>query len=300
MAEINNVKAGCGGADVMAGESVTHRLDDLAKKALKVRSNTQDSATATPAGYLPAERAMLRLVMSLQGGNAQSRLVSKLGVELDTKSKESHKPSPVRAADQQVQSLTHHADSVPVPVALASKDSSGIFISSQGRHVESSKETGALQVEKNNESNQLDRPSSEADKWQDQLAARENIRPQMTHTQPLNVEHAAKDLKSGNTRMPANMLANAASDSAVNKSPANGRLTYTFSDWGKGHQVNVQMSAHNGTAVVLNPSDSLVQQRLADHSEHNHQGQPEWVFHDEQEQQQSQQQQQPNPDEEQA
>ncbi|WP_380178187.1 hypothetical protein [Kalamiella sp. sgz302252] len=55
------------------------------------------------------------------------------------------------------------------------------------------------------------------------------------------------------------------------------KLTYAFSDWGKGLQVEVQLS-DNKLPHRLTPSDGLVQQRLADYEGGNRQKQPEWVF----------------------
>lgn len=60
------------------------------------------------------------------------------------------------------------------------------------------------------------------------------------------------------------------------------KLTYAFSAWGKGHQVNIQLSTHSAAPMVLQPSDGLVHQRLADHAGQERQGHPAWVFSDEQ------------------
>lgn len=68
---------------------------------------------------------------------------------------------------------------------------------------------------------------------------------------------------------------------------ASSNLTYNFSKWGSGHQVNVQLAAQHGIPLVLNPSDNLVQERLADQGTQDDRGQPRWIFRDEQEQQQS-------------
>lgn len=68
---------------------------------------------------------------------------------------------------------------------------------------------------------------------------------------------------------------------------ASSNLTYNFSEWGNGHRVNVQIAAQHGMPLVLNPSDNLVQERLADQGSQDDRGQPLWIFPDEQEQQQS-------------
>lgn len=68
---------------------------------------------------------------------------------------------------------------------------------------------------------------------------------------------------------------------------ASSNLTYNFSEWGSGHRVNVQFTTHHGMPLVLNPSDKLVQDRLADQGGQDGRGQPLWIFEDEQEQQQS-------------
>lgn len=58
----------------------------------------------------------------------------------------------------------------------------------------------------------------------------------------------------------------------------NNKLTYAFSEWGKGHQVNIHLASNNAAPMVLQPSDPLVHQRLSDHAGEQKQGQPEWVF----------------------
>lgn len=79
-----------------------------------------------------------------------------------------------------------------------------------------------------------------------------------------------------------------AADRVSAKASANvSNLTYNFSEWGNGHRVNVQLTAQHGMPLVLNPSDNLVQERLADQGRQDERGQPLWVFQDEQEQQQS-------------
>lgn len=321
MATVNNIKAGNEAAFLTAGESVTHRLDDIAKKELKNRSKTQATTAAVLPGYLGVERTMQRLVTSLQGGSAQhsqnklnSTSPAAVFGKIDradipdasdaTESTGKRKLVQTRAVSQPIMPLAYKTDNAPLPGVLISKDSSGVMLSSKERHSENIKEAGVLRAEKNNEVGPDIAPSYETEKLHEQFSARENIRPQIVNTAPHNAEHAVKDLKPGktvsHTRIPTSMLANAASDEAVNKLPTNSRLTYTFSDWGKGHQVNVQMAAHNGTPLTLSPSDSLVQQRLADHSEHHHQGNPEWVFQDEQEKQHSGKQHQSHQDEEQV
>lgn len=74
----------------------------------------------------------------------------------------------------------------------------------------------------------------------------------------------------------------------LNSAPAEttegSKLTYRFTDWGEGRQVNIQLGGHNKTPHVLQPSDTLVHQRLTD-SEGQPQGEKEWVFSDDQEQQ---------------
>ena len=323
MAAVNNINAGNEAAFVTAGESVTSRLDDIAKKVLKGRSKTQDTAAALPPGYLPAERSMQRLAMSLQGGSAkhsQNQVRSVLpaltaegvGPAGVLEGGENRKPARTSAVGPSAKNLARYEHNPVLPTALptvlptvlASKDSSGVIISSPERHVKSNKEAGTQQPTKDNEMKPHGIPSSESDRPHEQLSARENIRPHLVNTHLPNAEHTAKDINPGKTlshaRMSSDLLASAASEHPANKTQASGRLTYTFSDWGRGHQVNVQMAAHNGTPVVLHPSDSLVQQRLADHSEHHHQGNPEWVFQDEQEKQHPGQHRQSDADEEQA
>lgn len=333
MATINNIKASNEAAFVTAGESVTNRLDDIAKKELKNRSKTLATLAAVAPGYVPVERTMEQLVMSPQGGNGQhsenklistsatavfgklnhtgisdttgtSRTAGIISTAGTTESRDKRKLVQTRAVRQPTMPLAYKANSIPLPNILASKDSSGVMFSSKERHSENIKETGVIRAEKNNEVKPDTSPSYEAEKPHEQIYGRENIRPQIANTGLYNAENAVKELTPGksvsHTRVPTSMLKNTASDEAVNKSPANSRLTYTFSDWGKGHQVNVQMAAHSGTPVVLSPSDSLVQQRLADHSEHHHQGNPEWVFQDDEEKQHSGKQQQSHQDKDQA
>ena len=60
------------------------------------------------------------------------------------------------------------------------------------------------------------------------------------------------------------------------------KLTYVFSDWGKGHLVNVSLASNNNP-IILDPSDWLVHQRFTDQNEQNKHKQPDWVFQDEQE-----------------
>lgn len=73
---------------------------------------------------------------------------------------------------------------------------------------------------------------------------------------------------------------------AESQTKEKGMLTYTFSEWGKKHQVNIQLPVMQSSPVVLQPSDALVHQRLTDYSsgQQQQQGQPEWVFQDEDEQ----------------
>ena len=69
---------------------------------------------------------------------------------------------------------------------------------------------------------------------------------------------------------------------ALNESSSESQLLYAFSDWGDGHQVNVQLGGHAKTPHVLHVSDPLVHQRLADY-EGQGQAEPEWVFYEEEE-----------------
>ena len=68
----------------------------------------------------------------------------------------------------------------------------------------------------------------------------------------------------------------------LNESSSESQLLYAFSDWGDGHQVNVQLGGHAKTPHVLHVSDPLVHQRLADY-EGQGQAEPEWVFYEEEE-----------------
>lgn len=60
------------------------------------------------------------------------------------------------------------------------------------------------------------------------------------------------------------------------------KLTYVFSDWGKGHLVNISLPIDN-KPIILEPSDELVHQRFTDQNDQNEHKQPDWVFQDEQE-----------------
>lgn len=72
---------------------------------------------------------------------------------------------------------------------------------------------------------------------------------------------------------------------AAAEPPSGSKLVYRFAEWGDGHQVNVQLGGQAKAPHVLQVSDTLVHQRLAEYGDQNQgQGDPEWVFSDEQEQ----------------
>ncbi|MGG2140568.1 hypothetical protein [Symbiopectobacterium sp. RP] len=87
----------------------------------------------------------------------------------------------------------------------------------------------------------------------------------------------------GRQPLPSEAILRNIGNAALNETASENQLLYRFSDWGDGHQVNVLISAHAKAPHVLQVSDPLVHQRLADY-EGQGQGDPEWVFSEEDEQ----------------
>lgn len=83
---------------------------------------------------------------------------------------------------------------------------------------------------------------------------------------------------------PADVMAARVMNAAPAETTSDSKMVYRFSDWGDGHQVSVQLGGQaKAVPHMLQASDPLVHQRLADY-EGQGQGEPEWVFSDEQEQ----------------
>ncbi|MBG6245647.1 hypothetical protein CS369_14225 [Candidatus Symbiopectobacterium sp. 'North America'] len=87
----------------------------------------------------------------------------------------------------------------------------------------------------------------------------------------------------GRQPLPSEAILRNIGNAALNETASENQLLYRFSDWGDGHQVNVLIGAHAKAPHVLQVSDPLVHQRLADY-EGQGQGDPEWVFSEEDEQ----------------
>ncbi|MCW2477122.1 MULTISPECIES: hypothetical protein [unclassified Symbiopectobacterium] len=87
----------------------------------------------------------------------------------------------------------------------------------------------------------------------------------------------------GRQTLPSEAMLRNLGNAALNETTSESQLLYRFSDWGDGHQVNVLLGGHAKAPHVLHVSDPLVHQRLADY-EGQGQGDPEWVFSEEDEQ----------------
>lgn len=83
--------------------------------------------------------------------------------------------------------------------------------------------------------------------------------------------------------LPSEAILRNIGNAALNETASESQLLYRFSDWGDGHQVNVLVGGHAKAPHVLQVSDPLVHQRLADY-EGQGQSDPEWVFSEEDEQ----------------
>lgn len=81
--------------------------------------------------------------------------------------------------------------------------------------------------------------------------------------------------------LPSEAILRNIGNAALNETAAESQLLYRFSDWGDDHQVNVLVGGHAKAPHVLQVSDPLVHQRLADYEG---QSDPEWVFSEEDEQ----------------
>ncbi|WP_440864936.1 SpaN/EivJ family type III secretion system needle length determinant [Symbiopectobacterium purcellii] len=87
----------------------------------------------------------------------------------------------------------------------------------------------------------------------------------------------------GRQPLPSEAILRNIGNTALNEAASEGQLLYRFSDWGDGHQVNVLLGGHAKAPHVLQVSDPLVHQRLADY-EGQGQSDPEWVFSEDDEQ----------------
>jgi len=325
MATVNSVKTTDSSLQKNAGEVVSKSLDDIVKRKLKDRASKKDVLPVLQHVDLPTQRELREASLPLQGGKlteirvnqthnlALSRIL-RLPESADTiqknndiavtetgKNKTSTAPGhdrfminpgqkklPDSAADRS-DTLKIANGTSPNPAQLHLASSLKKVDADENRVMQEahdSKKFPVREIPLHQLSANTSAPSQQV-----------NNPEQATVFKPMNM---AKNEASWGRLVETSRVADNSSE--VKEGAGNSKLTYTFSDWGKGHQVNVQISSNQGTPNILHPSDPLVHQRLSDHSGQHHgqnHRQPEWVFHDEHEQSQRAHK-QPQPDEEQT
>lgn len=332
MATINSVKPTNRNFKETTSESVTKSLDDIVNKKMKERTNATTVLPVLQHVDLPPQPEVREASLSQQGGalaeirakqvhnpvhnpvlsgvlrlqeKADTNLKSNGITVMETEKRKTptgplHDQIMVNPAQKKLlQSVTDRSDAMKIANVTSLNPSLVHLASSSQRDDPVAKKVEAA------ENRVMPEPGDrkghpERENLLHQLSGNTSVLSQRVNDpvqeKVFKQTNVAKDAASWGSMVESSRVAD--TPPGENEGAGNSRLTYTFSDWGKGHQVNIQINNNQGTPIVLNPSDTLVHQRLSDHGGQHH-GQPEWVFQEEHEQSHHARK-QPQPDEEQA
>ncbi len=305
MATINNVNnyPKNSQANPVSGES--KKLDDIVRKKKVEDKDVPLGLPTALIGGMMQQNSLLRLSIALRGHDekATERSPKAHAVAPTAIAKVMTGRLPVREKPAVEQGLkidkpAERKDNVEVKKAAKEPALAKIAVSEgAGTHSESRVTTPVAVAEIVKVARQADsKPTVEQD-HSDISDKPLTQRNDVTLTPPQSMQHGARHVEMKESAVlkrgaPQTLLRNAEGVDAgrtVANEPVKGssNLTYNFSEWGSGHRVNVQLSAQQGLPLVLNPSDNLVQDRLADQGGQDGRDQPLWVFQEEQDQQQS-------------
>lgn len=328
MATVNSVKTTDSSFQEKAGETVSKSLDDIVKRKLKGSASKKTVLPVLQHVDLPPQREVREASLSQQGGTlavirakqAHNPMLSRI-LRLQENAETSPKSNGITVMEtekkktttgllhdriminpeqkKQPQSVTDRSDAIKAANGTSLHPSQVSLASSSIRDEPVTKKVEA--AENRVVPQTRDRKGhSERENLLHQLSGNASALSQRVNDpvqeKVLKQTDVAKDAASWGRMVETPRVAD--TPSGVNEGSGNSKLTYTFSDWGKGHQVNVQINSNQGLPIVLHPSDTLVHQRLSDQGGQHH-GQPEWIFDDEHEQSQRTPK-QPQPDEEQT